>query len=228
MGCGSSAKTSVVTEPDMTRDRALQVVKEVQEEIDKAMNDPDGLIDPESIPVALRRIPLNLRKDRDVVLAAVTSDGRNFEFAATELRGDREIVLITATEGKGQDGETALKYANAPLRSDEEIVLEAALTNGHALKFAGKDLMGNRNFLLKLAENAGGYYCLMYADAKFRSDREVVLAALQNDCYALHFVSKSLRTDSMVLATLKEEADKDPDRGFEEHQREWERGQQGD
>ena len=54
------------------------------------------------------------------MLAAVTQNGRTLQFASTELRADRAVVLAAVT----QNG-LALVYASKKLRADRDVVLAA-------------------------------------------------------------------------------------------------------
>ena len=68
----------------------------------------------------LKVCSLPLKRDHDVVLAALTQDGAALEYAKAELRSDREIVLAAVK----MDG-MALGYAASQICADREIVLEA-------------------------------------------------------------------------------------------------------
>ena len=49
-----------------------------------------------------------------------------------------------------------------------------------------------------------GYTCSECADELLKKDREVVLAAVQQDAYALHYVDELLRKDrEFMLAAVK-------------------------
>ena len=69
-------------------------------------------------------------------MKAVKQDGRSFEYASEELRGDREFVM-KAVKQTGW----ALEYASEELRGDREVVLEAVRQNGYALEYAGSLLL---------------------------------------------------------------------------------------
>ena len=70
-------------------------------------------------------------------LDRVAQDGRALEYAAAELKGDREIVLAAVAQQSH-----ALEYAAAELKRDREIVLVAVAHEGWALKYAPADLKG--------------------------------------------------------------------------------------
>ena len=62
---------------------------------------------------------IQLRNDRDFVLAALTRDGQALEYVCDELRNDRDIVLAAMR----QNGR-ALDYASGELRNDRDLVLQ--------------------------------------------------------------------------------------------------------
>ena len=63
-----------------------------------------------------KRASIELRADREVVLAAVAKRGGAIEYASEELRADRGVVL-TAVEQCGPSV-LRLKYASEELRRD--------------------------------------------------------------------------------------------------------------
>lgn len=84
---------------------------------------------------ALRRAPEEVRRDRDLVLAAVQRDGLELEFAAPALQEDRELVLAAVR----QNGR-ALRFAATALRKDHDVVLAAVNSCGLALMYAEESL----------------------------------------------------------------------------------------
>jgi hypothetical protein len=74
--------------------------------------------------VTHNRVILNWesRDDKEVIMAAVTQDGKCLQLASVALRGDKEVVLAAVT----QNG-CALRYASAALLGDRCFVLAARL-----------------------------------------------------------------------------------------------------
>ena len=60
---------------------------------------------------------MELKNDRDVVLVAVTQNGRALEWASAELKNDRDIVLVAVR----QAGFGAYRHASQELKRDPEI-----------------------------------------------------------------------------------------------------------
>ena len=64
--------------------------------------------------------------------------GNNLKFASIDLKNDKEIVLAAVI----QNG-NALQFASIYCRSNKEIVLQAVKQDKHALKYAIKNLKNN-------------------------------------------------------------------------------------
>ena len=147
---------------------------------------------------ALQRAPAFLG-DREVVLAAVRSNGLALEFAALELRADREVVLAAVQEASqahiGVDArfafamppKTALQFALGELRADPAIVLAAVKTNGLTLAHAAPPLQEDRAMVLEAVRRNG--HALVYADVELRANRETVLEAVKRHGKATMHIS---------------------------------------
>ena len=112
------------------------------------------------------------------------------QYASEELRGDREVVLAAVKSNGNQ-----LEYASEALRGDREIVLAAVKFNGDQLEYASEELRGDKEIVLAAVQHSGSYGALQYASEELRGDREVVLAAVKNDMYALQYASEELQND---------------------------------
>ncbi len=105
----------------------------------------------------LRLADMELRADKDIVLAAVTQNGETLKFAAEEHKADREIVLAAVT----QNG-FALLYAATDLKADREIVLVAVTQNRRALLSAATELRADREIVLAALFAPDLYYVPLY------------------------------------------------------------------
>ena len=121
----------------------------------------------------------------------------------------------------------ALEYASRELRGDPGVVLEAMRRDHTAVKFAARELCSNRDFVLAAVRQRGaeapGISYTLYADGlesgKFehgddvlqlaadplKSDRELVLAAVQKNGKVLAHAADSLKNDrELVLAAVQQ------------------------
>lgn len=134
-----------------------------------------------------------LRGDREVVLAAVAQEGDALEYASVDLKADRDVVLAAVA----QEG-CALAWANSALQSDREVVLTACAQDGLALRFASPELHRSREAVLTAVLQDG--VALRYASNMFKRNREVVLAAVTQDGRALEFATDELQQDGEIVA----------------------------
>jgi len=79
----------------------------------------------------LEHLPMEFRKDKEIVKAFVNNSGMALKYAASDLQGDPDIVSAAVAN----DG-WALAYASSELRGRRDIVLEAVNQNGWALNYA--------------------------------------------------------------------------------------------
>ncbi len=141
----------------------------------------------------------SFKKDREIVLAAVQQIGLALEYVDESFRKDREIVLAAVRENGN-----ALKYADERLKKDREIVLTAFRQNGLALAFADESFKKDREIVLTAVQRTGR--ALQYADESLKKDKEIVLAAVQQDGEALEFADESLQKDrEIVLAAVQQD-----------------------
>ena len=90
----------------------------------------------------LQHASLELRGDREVVMAAVAEHGYALEFASEDLRGDREVVMAAVAN----DGD-ALRFAAECLRGDREVVMTAICQDGVAVLRATKEMRGDEEVM---------------------------------------------------------------------------------
>ena len=125
-------------------------------------------------------------------LETVAQHGRALQYAAAELKADREVVLAAVA----QDGR-ALPDAAAELKADREVVLAAEAQHGFALQYAAAELKADREVVLAAVAQHG--CALVHAAAELKADREVALAAGAQDGRALPYAAAELRTDALLL-----------------------------
>lgn len=135
-----------------------------------------------------------LRADRQLALSAVRRDGLALEFVAPVLRDDREVVL-SAVRSCSQ----ALQHASDALRADPEVVRAAMSMSWRSLQHAHEDLRSDRAFVLAAVQEQGSALC--FASPGLQADREVVLAAVRSSGWALSCASEELRRDRECVFT---------------------------
>ncbi|EKD51657.1 MAG: hypothetical protein ACD_62C00209G0008 [uncultured bacterium] len=138
------------------------------------------------LPLVFAYLPEDMRASKPFVVEYLTSITLPFRddinavapHIAESLRNDRDIALLTVR----LDGE-ALRYFPR-FQNDKPLVLEAMHSLGAALAWASPELKDDRDVVLASAntldKTVGASVTLEFADSKFRSDKEVVLAVLKN------------------------------------------------
>jgi len=159
----------------------------------------------------LNVVPERFQKDREVVLAAVQSNGLALAFALEQFSNDREIVIAALEE----DG-TVFSYVSEDLRKDREIVMIAlASLNEYCVGLTAdkhcrssnpmvlynvpsKELKNDRELVLTAVRYDGSEF--EFASDELKNDREFVLEAMKHQVCAFVFASKELRDDDEVVA----------------------------
>lgn len=76
------------------------------------------LLSIENCPPLLMKASESLQADKEVVLAAVTQNGLELEFASKELQNDREVVLAAIDNDKA-----AIEFASENFRNDKDFLM---------------------------------------------------------------------------------------------------------
>mmetsp|Transcript_46724 Transcript_46724/g.84333 ORF Transcript_46724/g.84333 Transcript_46724/m.84333 type:complete len:342 (-) Transcript_46724:114-1139(-) len=159
------------------------------------------LVDPEAERMAadvasgrrsLQDLPLHLREDPRLLLAAICRDPRNFAVVPEDLRCDRSFLV------QGLRGSPGIFHElPAALQTDPEIMLASlSKTSYHNLRLCSKSLRADRDFMLRAVSAAGS--SLLYASENLKNDRALVLAAIANEASALPHASRLLQMDPAI------------------------------
>ena len=141
----------------------------------------------------------HLRKDKEVVYAALKKNGYELEFADNSLKKDRAIVL-TAISQTG----SALKFADASLKKDKAIVIKAIEKDGYALEYADVNLQMDKELIAIAGKGHPNGYPAYAFDKRVYKNKTAVLAILEKDPDAIQYVDESLKSDrDIILATLQ-------------------------
>ena len=134
----------------------------------------------------------DMKKDRDVVKAAVDQNGMALEYVHEDLKRDPGIVKVAVA----QNG-CALQFAHEDLRKDRNVVKVAVAQNLKAIYYAHEDLRKDLDIVKVVVAQNG--HALQYAHEGFKKDRDVVKAAVaQNGC-ALQFAHEDMKKDRDVV-----------------------------
>lgn len=183
-------------------------------------------------PYSLVSVNDIIKRDEDIILAAVKHNGSLLAFAAPECKANRNIVL----EAINQNVE-ALEYADNVFRADPEIILTAMKLNSKrsksafgntvlrladdalkcnydflrsalkidpdAIYFADDNVKANREFMMSLIKQDGSF--LRHADNLLKADKTFMLEVVENNGLQLLYAADILRNDpDLVLTAIKQ------------------------
>jgi hypothetical protein len=110
---------------------------------------------------------------------------------------DREIVPAACL----QNCRALLQYASPELKAaDKEVALSACHEHGSMLKYAAEELSVDKDVVLEACrQNNGLALCLPTAGLLQEADKEMVMAAFQQNGWALKFCTAELRANKEVV-----------------------------
>jgi hypothetical protein len=167
--------------------------KHNQEYIDTLDTKEQILYAVKSNPCLLKNLKYNtkFKKDEEIVLAAVESNGHALKYISKYMRNSYKDVVLVAVKQNGM----ALKYTK--LKNKKEIVLTAVAQNGMALEYASKYLKNLKQLvMIAIAQN---YKALQFASVECRDDNDIVLFAITNNIEALQYASERCRRDPYIM-----------------------------
>uniref|UniRef100_A0A7R9U6T0 DUF4116 domain-containing protein n=1 Tax=Pinguiococcus pyrenoidosus TaxID=172671 RepID=A0A7R9U6T0_9STRA len=154
-------------------------------------------------PLALASVDPELQGDKDVVLAAVRGDAWALAHAAEELWGDRD-VLVEAMMSTADVGDVLESFAPGWFKYDKEFVFVAIAASDRksilqVYAWVEKTLKEDREIVMAAAAKSSAI--LQVAPPEMRNDREVILAALRckDGAKALKMAPRHLVRDRSFL-----------------------------
>nr|QFG74396.1 MAG: protein of unknown function DUF4116 [Megaviridae environmental sample] len=162
----------------------------------------------------IKKLNHNLQKDKDVIIAAITSDNNPYPFNKLDdyMKHDKDVVLASVYYLDTSDPNFyPFESINEKLRGDKDIALHAVTLRGGRLAFLSKELQGNKTIVMAAVSNAGN--SIWFASENLRDDKDVVMRALSNRKEHNHWykilevVSKRLRNDREVAFLAADDED---------------------
>jgi hypothetical protein len=150
-----------------------------------------------------RNCSAELRGDRQVVLAAISKNPRNFRYVSHELKNDPQVVIKAILQHVHSSAKAVqfFKSLSPFMRSNREVVIAAVSKNGANFKYASDELKNDRGIVLTAIANdevdCGCVYKMCPLAVK--NDREIVLAAVSKHGKDLVYVSDEFRHDREVV-----------------------------
>ncbi len=139
-----------------------------------------------------------LLNDKEFILDAMAIDPYATQYIGEEPGKDREVILA-AISTEYRNGVSSLKYASSDLQDNEEIVLAAIKVKGNAIQYASNRLKNDMGVILAALENNGGV--LEYVGDRLRNDKEFVMLALEKDDN-VSYMSNELKADKGFVLSI--------------------------
>ncbi|CAK8996863.1 unnamed protein product [Durusdinium trenchii] len=132
------------------------------------------------------------KDNANLVMEAVSNDGRALQYASENLRRDNFVVM----EALKHDPE-ALEFADEELKDSLEVIMPALRRDGAVLRFLPDAMRDNGDVALDAVQTCG--LAVAYASLRVRGDKEVILAAVRADGFALAYATQELQGDEDVV-----------------------------
>lgn len=143
----------------------------------------------------LRYMPKWCREDRDIVLKAVTTEGRSLEFASECFQGDKKVVKLAV-----RSFNYALVYAKDELKKDIYYILNE-LPNSCCLLGVDDSLRGNGDFMYQAFVKDKG--ALTWAKDELFNNKEFMHKVVAKDPDSIVRVGNTLLMQDVYLQELK-------------------------
>jgi len=158
----------------------------------------------------------SIREDKEIVLNAVANDGMSLEFACDWFKSDKEVIL-TAFKNNYRSLQfvpnlydydfyiyimkiNADAYYYLPdYKNDYEIMSIFIESKGINLKLLGLKIKCDKIILSKIVLYLYNRLKIEDAPEQLRSDRDIVIAAVKQDGFALKFASDELKDNIEII-----------------------------
>ena len=145
------------------------------------------------MPLSLSFMNESLRKDREVVLAAVDRDGKNLKYADDSLRENKEFILKAVRQPhQSLFGGDCFLYAAESLRNNKPFILEIVSQWPRIFKHIPESFSNSKPFILEIISRCPEVF--KYIPEAFRQDPEV---------YGLYYeLSGQMNADMATIGML--------------------------
>ena len=144
---------------------------------------------------ALQYASRDMRRDKDVVRAAIKSNPGMFWCVDVQLRNNRAFVLNLVNTVPC--GRFALEYVPPAFCRDFNLIFAAVSRDGLSLMWATEELQDVERIVLAAVQSDG--LALKYASPRLCAKQHIVLRALANTGHALRFAPPVFRDSLRVV-----------------------------
>ena len=133
-------------------DEVLDCIEDVGDEITAVRDQVVGLLKEFLWHAYNDELPERLwpaREHRRLILAAVAINGYALQHASVELRADRDVVLAAVTAMRGEK----LPPSSGTTETSRDVVMAAVASNRYALQYASPELRADRGVVMGAVAN---------------------------------------------------------------------------
>ncbi|MBA3998187.1 MAG: hypothetical protein C0466_13620 [Candidatus Accumulibacter sp.] len=140
--------------------------------------------------------------DRNEALQELELGNHVLEWCSDELRGDKELVMLQMQWDGVEQFETVLAFASEDLCADKEVVLAALKWDGYAIRYASDALKNDRDVAMAAVQNdiyGEAFECIGEA---LQADQEIILEGLNCNQSIFDLLPKAIQEDAVVQFVL--------------------------
>ena len=170
-------------------------------------------------------LPLDLKRDRHIIQAALNANGESLSHVPEDLRDEDNVRIAVKSRGwalkdvpnvfKTKDivhlavnnRGSAIQFSPENLKNDPGIIRTAVSNDGNAIKFVQKDKITKEIASIALRQNGN---LLRFIPIDIMYD-EIILSAVMNNGDSLQYVPEELRTKEVILTAVTNRDDEDED-----------------
>ena len=134
----------------------------------------------------------SIRRNPEIISAAITKNGLDLQYASPELQADPTIAKTAVS----QNG-LALRYVpSTTMQKNHDIVLAAVKQNGLALEYALEEHQADLDIVRAAVTKNGS--ALQYASDKCQGRLDIVMCALSSHCNAMYYAARDLSLPALI------------------------------
>jgi hypothetical protein len=170
-------------------------------------------------------LPLDLKRDRDIIQAALNANGELLSYVPEDLRNEDNVRIAVKSRGWALKDVTnvlktkdivhlavrnrgsAIQFSPENLKNDPDIIRTAVSNDGNAIQFVPKDKITKEIAFITVSKNGNSLHFIPIDIM----DDEIILSAVMNNGDSLKYVPEELKTETVILTAVKNRDDEDVD-----------------
>lgn len=147
-----------------------------------------------------------LRDNEEIVFAAVKSRPSAISNASERLKDNKDIALVAVSAERKIHSADAFYVISERLQHDRDILIASAQAgHPHVLVPMPEALKDDREVVLEIVKGGYSAYHMNFMSERLKGDKEIVLAMLANNPFALADASPELKDDPEVVAAATQQ-----------------------